>query len=502
MKFQPPEPRHSDTIGAIGLILFSLLFFCPVTGKSAETPDIRQSLVRITNTIQNPDYRAPWNPGSLSKVSGTGFIIDGSRIMTNAHVVSNTRFLTVEREGDPKLYPARVAFVAHDCDLAILSVDTPDFLKNLLPLEFDKIPQLETTVSVYGYPIGGDRMSVTRGVVSRVDFQTYSHSSADSHLIVQIDAAINPGNSGGPVLQNGKVVGVAFQGYSGDVAQNVGYIIPVPVIHRFLKDIQDGHYDRYVDLAINYFPLVNPGERKILGLKDDDRGVLVSSVLKQGSADGVLQAGDVLLTIDGLPIGSDGFVSLEGTRVEMVEIVERKFTGDTVKFLALRNGRQLELSVRLKPFWPYLMASFQYDIRPRYVVFAGLVFQPLTRNLMQSLSANTLRLRYLYEQYVNESIYMDRSEIIVLSDVLADPVNTYFGAARLSVVSKVNGKAIRRLEDLAESFSKPAEYYVIELEGESRPIVVEASAVEPARERIRKFYNIHEEQYLGDAITP
>ena len=78
-------------------------------------------------------------------------------------------------------------------------------------------------------------MSVTTGIVSRVDFQLYTHSSIDQHLAIQISAQINPGNSGGPVMQNGKVVGVAFQGYSGDVAQGVAYMIPTPVINRFLR---------------------------------------------------------------------------------------------------------------------------------------------------------------------------------------------------------------------------------------------------------------------------
>jgi S1-C subfamily serine protease len=54
-------------------------------------------------------------------------------------------------------------------------------------------------------------MSVTQGIVSRVDFRTYSHSVVDQHLSIQIDAAINPGNSGGPVMQGHKVVGVAFR---------------------------------------------------------------------------------------------------------------------------------------------------------------------------------------------------------------------------------------------------------------------------------------------------
>ena len=85
-------------------------------------------------------------------------------------------------------------------------------------------------------------------------------------------------------MQNGKVVGVAFQGYSGDVAQGVAYMIPTPVIQRFLKDIADGHYDRYVDLGITYSKLQNPAQRRFLGLQDDDRGVLVTPSSTPGPA--------------------------------------------------------------------------------------------------------------------------------------------------------------------------------------------------------------------------
>jgi len=219
---------------------------------------IQNSLVRITSTESEPDYRAPWNSGMIGRGVGAGFVIAGQRILTNAHVVSNSRYLTVEREGDPNKYPATVQFVAHDCDLAVVRVDNTTFWKNMKPLEFGGIPSLESTVSAYGYPIGGERMSVTTGIVSRTDFNLYTHSAIDSHLAIQISAQINPGNSGGPVMQNSKVVGVAFQGYSGDVAQGVAYMIPTPVIRRFLKDIEDGHYDRYVDLGITYTKLQNP----------------------------------------------------------------------------------------------------------------------------------------------------------------------------------------------------------------------------------------------------
>src|SRR5215467_12395294 len=306
---------------------------------------VQKSLVRITATAVDPDYKAPWNAGGLQRGVGAGFVISGNRIMTNAHVVANSRYITVERDGDPNKYPAQVQFIANDCDLALITVAAKDFFKNMLPLKLGGIPALESTVSAYGYPIGGERMSVTTGIVSRVDFQLYTHSSVDQHLAIQISAQINPGNSGGPVMQDGKVVGVAFQGYSGDVAQGVAYMIPTPVIKRFIKDVTDGRYDGYVDLGMTYGKLQNPAQRRFLGLKDDGRGVMVWTIVQAGPCAKVLRPGDVLLSIDNHPIASDGNVELEGEHVEMPEVVERKFKRDTVKFDIWRDKQLTNGSV-------------------------------------------------------------------------------------------------------------------------------------------------------------
>src|SRR5580692_2812258 len=362
-----------------------LVAFFIVTNAVAQIPrgvDIRKSLVRITSTSQEQDYKVPWNPGSMTVGVGAGFVIDGNRILTNAHVVSNARFIVVEKEDDPERYPAVVQFVGHDCDLAVLRVLDKGFFQNTRPLGFGGIPTIESPVSVYGYPIGGDRLSVTRGIISRIDFQTYTHSAIDSHLAVQLDAAINPGNSGGPVMQDGKVVGVAFQGFSGDVAQNVGYMIPTPVIQHFLDDIKDGYYDRYMDLSIGIQNTLNPAMRKALGLQDDDKGVMVSSVQSAGVCAGRLEVGDVLLAIDGHEIASDGMLELDGERVIMSEVAERKFLGDSVKFNLLRDNKPMEIVVKFERAFPYTMQAAAYDTQPAYVLFAGLLFQPLSRNLL------------------------------------------------------------------------------------------------------------------------
>src|SRR5713101_3678912 len=462
---------------------------------------VQKSLVRITATSVEPDLKAPWNAGALERGVGAGFVISGNRILTNAHVVANSRYLIVEREGDPNKYPATVQFIANDCDLALITVPASDFFKNMVPLKFGGIPELESTVSAYGYPIGGERMSVTTGIVSRIDFQLYTHSSIDQHLAIQISAQINPGNSGGPVMQNTKVVGAAFQGYSGDVAQGVAYMVPTPVISRFLKDVSDGRYDGYVDLGITYGKLQNPAQRKFLGLKDDGRGVLVETVVAAGPCAKILRPGDVLLAIDNHPIASDGNVELEGERVEMPEVVERKFKHDSVKFDIWRDKQSTSGSVQLDTVPPYLMQSHKYDVRPRYVVYGGLLFQPLTLDLLEAYQPTDLRLRHFFDFYVIDQLYLEHPDVIVLTNILPDPINTYLAPYRGGIVDQINGKKIHTLEELTKVLAEPAERFVIDMIGDGPPLVLDPKQVEAARERIRMRYNVVREQNLQEQPT-
>jgi len=460
---------------------------------------VQKSLVRITATAVEPDYKAPWNAGTLERGVGAGFVVSGNRILTNAHVVANSRYITVERDGDPNKYPATVQFVANDCDLALITVPAPDFFKNMLPLKFGGIPALESTVSAYGYPIGGERMSVTTGIVSRVDFQLYTHSSVDQHLAIQISAQINPGNSGGPVMQDAKVVGVAFQGYSGDVAQGVAYMIPTPVINRFLKDVSNGHYDKYVDLAISYAKLQNPAQRKFLGLKDDDRGVLVTTVVEAGPSANILRPGDVLLAIDGHPIASDANVELEGERAQFEEVVERKFKGDSVNLNILRDKQPMTVKIEfVKTAWPYLVQGHSYDVRPRYVLYGGLLFQPLNLDLIEAYRPTDLRLRHFFEYFILEQLYLQHPDVIVLTNILQDPINTYLAPYRGGIVDEVNGKKIRTLDDLANALAETPDRFVIRMIGDGPPLVLDPKKIEAARERIKARYNVLKEQNLQE----
>ena len=460
-----------------------------------------EGIVRIEAAFLQPDYRIPWQAGRPSNGSGTGWIVGKNRFLTNAHVVSNSTKLVIRTMDDPEPHEARILFIAHDCDLAMIEAVDPKPFEKLKPLEIDGIPKLNTEVIAVGYPIGGDRMSVTRGVVSRIDFQSYSHSGIDQHLAIQVDAAINPGNSGGPVLQNGKVVGVAFQGYSGSVAQNVGYMIPVPVINRFLKDVEDGSYDHYMDLAITDFPIENPAQIKALGLDDNGIGVMVANVDAASCASGKVEVGDVILSLDGNQVFTNGLIRVDGELVDMNEVVERKYAGDKIKVELLRKGEKRTEELTLKRYLPYLTLGEQYNQRPQYVLYAGMLFQPMNRNLMEAHSIRDPLVNYVFDNYMTKEIFKERPEVVILTTILPDEVNSYLQGYQHSIVDEVNGVKIKTLKDLSEALKKKegdGRFVTVKLLEKNRPLVLKRELADAAHPLIMKKYDVREDNYLGD----
>ena len=489
-------PDMIRTASALALTIFA--FLTTSIHAQIDSSKLYRSVLRIEVATQTPDYQTPWNSGRFGGGIGTGFLIGKNQILTNAHVVSNHQRILVTVHGSPEKYPAKVDFIAHDCDLAILSLDDFSDFEKFPVFALGQIPVLESMVTVIGYPVGGERLSVTKGIVSRIDFQPYSHSRADSHLVVQIDAAINPGNSGGPVLQDGKVIGVAFQGLR--QADNTGYIIPTPVVRRFLKDIEDGSYDKYAELGISTFPLHNPAMRKVLGLTENGEGVLITNVVPTSSVDGVLKTGDILLSLDGNPVDSDGKVLIDGEKVDLNEIVERKFSGDKVDIRFLRNGSWNDVVVSLKPLPPSRMYSVQYEKKPRYIAFAGLIFQPLDTNLFATSKFDDVTVRRLYTDYVSKGIFQEKKDIVILTQIEPDPVTSQIDDFTGLAVEKIDGLPVRDLKHAYELLyaDNPPEFHVIELHGAQRPVIIPSAKVDEANSRIQANYGINKLFNLED----
>jgi S1-C subfamily serine protease len=414
-------------------------------------------------------------------------VIDGGKILTNAHIVANHTFVQVKRKDDPAKYKANVLFKGHDCDLAILEVSDQNFQNGIKPLKIGSMPRIRDKVIALGFPVGGDKLSITEGVVSRIEMGHYHHCS--HHLLeIQIDAAINPGNSGGPVINNGRIVGIAFQGLG--YGDNVGYMIPPPVIRHFLSDVQDGVYDGFPTLGIFYQTLESPHHRSFLKMHPDQSGVLVTEVAFQSSAWDVLMEGDVILSVDGEDVANDGTISfMNEDRIAFPYCLVNKFPGDTVEIKVLREGQEKEVNVPLRTAKPFI-SQCEYDEMPSYYIFGGLIFMPLSLNYLNTWGGwwkSPVRLQY---HYLNGGPTPDREQLVILQDVLADELNVGYHQMGTQVVEMVNGESIKNFKDFVDKIESSDDEF-IEIYTESHhKIVLPREEALAANSRILELHKI------------
>lgn len=475
----------------------SLLISSVVYGFAAEP---ERSAIQILTYRQEPDWSAPWRFDAVQRAGGSGFVIKGKRIMTNAHVVSWSRQVIVRKYQDAKPYLATVEFVGHDCDLAILTVADESFFDELPALEFGEMPKVRSTVVTYGYPAGGEEISYTRGVVSRIEMSGYSHIGNRRLLSVQTDAAINPGNSGGPVIQDDRVVGVAFQGIAG--LENTGFFIPPPVIQRFLKDIADKRYDGVPLVGVNFVPLQNPAYRARLQLPDNNLGARVDYLRPNSSASNVLQPDDVVLQIGEFPVASDGTILYQSNRVFCALGFQLGQSGDNVPVKIWRAGQAQTVNVKVATSTADRPEGNQFDVKPRYFVFGGLVFTPLSRDYLgaatrESSEASGTDLSYELFYRSREAPKLVREEPVVLSTVLADAVNANFRVRSRVLVDRINGIRIEKISDVIRAFETSTNTYdVIEFIKSREFECLDHAEALRANEKILKTYGVPRDRQL------
>ena len=456
--------------------------------------EVKEAVVKIYTVRNRYAYSVPWQISYQEESTGSGCIINGRRILTNAHVVTDGAFIQVRRSGIAKKNTAEVEIVAHECDLALLRVNDESFFDGVSPVGIGPLPEVRDQVAVYGFPQGGDKLSITEGVVCRVEHSKYTHSRADL-LTCQIDAAINPGNSGGPVVMYNQIVGVAFQTRSG---QNIGYMVPAPIIDRFLTDVQDGEYDGIPDPEISSQPMENPDIRRKFGMKDSQTGVLVNEIYPNSPAKGALRTGDVILSVDGQDVENDGTIELrKGERTSWRYAVQKKHTHDKVHLEILRNGQVMDAEIALSVPNPSTgLVPEVYDVPPTYYILGGLVFEPLTVNYLKRwgekwhVKAPTDLLNY----YLYGEPKEDRRQIVVLIRVLADDMNAGYHALENRVVAQVNGRNIADMRDLVDAVEGRQQRYHMITDERGYQIVLDRGRVRTHGHKILKKYNVRSDR--------
>lgn len=452
-------------------------------------------VVRVYATTQDPDYDCPWQARTPSSSTGSGVVIGPGEILTGAHVVANATFLQVQKPSQPDKAVARVKAVSHDSDLALLEVIEPaDFLADITPAEIGAMPKLRDEVAVVGYPVGGEEISITEGVVSRIEVQRYSHSQR--HLLaVTVDAAINAGNSGGPVFGAGKVVGIAFQKMTG--VDNIGEMVPPTIIRAFLEGTRKGRRPEVPALGLITQNLENPLLRARLGLGATASGVMVVQVDHGGSSDGLLAPRDVIVAIDGLPIANNGTVQyLARHRTRFDVALTGKYVGDPVALTVLRAGQAREVAVTLQP-WAPLVPRARYDRPPVYFVYGGLVFQTLTRDFLTTWDKwwNKAPKEFLYHYYSGFRT-PDRDEVVILTQILADEINVGYGHLYNEGVQSIDGHLPLDMSDFVKRLI--AATGLVEIQTSSGGVIMlDAGEVRAAMPRILDRYRIPRDRSVG-----
>jgi len=332
-------------------------------------------------------------------------------------------------------------------------------------------------------------------VVSRVEETFYSHGNFRL-LAIQIDAAINPGNSGGPALLGSKVVGVCFETLLN--AENIGYIIPVPVVQHFLLDIErnSGRCSGFCDVGLQIQLMESENIRASCSMKPDQTGILINKVYPLSHAAQVLQKDDVLLSIDGQQIGNDGTIHFRdgGERISFRYALLNKFEGDLVNFSVLRDGLVKDVEVKtIKPGLLSAVPANQYDIIPKYFIFTGLVFQVLTQPFLSQEWGKEWQQKAPV-RFVEKALYAAKErrdqEIVVLSQVLAADINVMYQQYGPNVCTHFNRVRIQNLSHLVQMVeSNTAPFLRFDLESE-RVIILNTSDAVVQSQHILESHNI------------
>jgi S1-C subfamily serine protease len=420
-------------------------------GPPPASRDPQNSVVKVFSTVSAPDLSRPWSKQPPAELTASGVVIEGKRILTNAHVVNYASQVQIQANQAGDKVSATVTAVAPGIDLAVLKLDDESFFDTHPPLpRANRLPRIKDAVLAYGFPTGGTSLSITKGIVSRIEFVPYQITSYG--LRIQIDAAINPGNSGGAAIADGKMIGLAFSHLSN--SENIGYIIPDEEIELFLKQIASGPWRGKPALRDEFQTLENPALRAFLKLGSSVHGIVVRRTFEP-AATAVLEQWDVVTRIADVPVDDQGMIHLEpDLRLSAGYEVQRAARNGKVPLTLVRGGKTIQVDAPAPAHYPMMVESLEGQY-PRYFVYGPLVFEAATQDFV---AANGKELGGLLiaigSPLITELGGLQRPErtelVVVPAAMFPHRISKGYSSPMGAVVKTVNGTPVRSLAHLVE----------------------------------------------------
>ncbi len=470
----------------------------PPVWAQSDNDEIRNSVVKVYSIRRAYSLSSPWKRGTSSNVSGSGVVIASNQVLTNYHVVAATTDISISLNGQSDRLSGTVEAIAPGIDLAVITLDEP-LPDSVKPLEIaTATPKSGSKIQVFGYPKGGESLSVTEGVVSRLEHVRYKYRTCG--LRTQIDAPLNNGNSGGPMIASGKVVGIARGGLSS--SNDIGYAIPCEEINTMLDDIADGTYEGKPQLWLHAQTLESKQMRRWLRMPDGASGVKFA-VMPISLDDYPLKMNDVITHIGDYKVNNLGKVSYdENTQVSYQYAVEKVAENGTVAARILRDGVEMEVQIPVFRDGRYLL-NYMLEDPPSYCVYGPIVLGVATAEFMASIDsmlakgASTARAvsaligamrevenPYLVRRY--DRVEEPGEQLVVINKLISNRMTRDIRVLFPAVVRTINGHPIPNIRAAAKLLSSlEEELIVIELEdNRNTTIVLNRNDIEKEHDQI------------------
>lgn len=441
-------------VNILKIVFLSLIFninFLGAFGQKKSWVDVQEKLkngvVQIFSNINEFDWIEPYKTPEQYVARGSGFFINlngNLYILTNYHVVSQAVAVAIQIPGTGRVrFPANIVGVYPDGDLALLGLnaDVISYIKrelgsiNSLTLgDSDHVVRAQEVMAV-GYPLGQERLKSTIGIVS----------GRERDGNVQISAPINPGNSGGPTVNDkGEVIGINTS--KNVESDNIGYMLPITEIKAAIESLTK------IKLLKNpyYGCLFSHSTEEIVKLSKNPEpgGWLVVNVYDNSIAKSYgIQAGDMLYGVNGYRVDRFGEIVVPWSedKITVFDYLNRFTIGKTVNFIFYRNGKKIDLNIKLSdkynPIINYVYPEFEPE-KLDYEILGGIVVMQLTMNHVYLCMRNNDQLiNYTYKELPQEPA-------LIITHVLQ---NSTAGDSRLlsagDLIDTINGKKVKTLED-------------------------------------------------------
>ncbi len=412
-------------------------------------------VVRITSQKIKFNWNNPSDKTEEGQGVGTGFFINKKGdILTCWHVIAESNENYINIPGIEKKYKCEVISVCPYLDLALMNV------KDYKPKDFltlgnsDKL-MFGTTVSAIGYPLGQEKLKITRGVISGREMNR-----------IQTDTPLNPGNSGGPLISNDlKVIGINVSGFAPKVAENVGFAIPINNYKSIKSLLTKKNKIVFRPVLGAIFQKMNNDLLTFYGVnkKFDNKGILVKEVIKKSPLKNYIKKGDIILKINNYSIDNNGECKVPWNidKVPLVTILQNYTPNDYLNINYFSKNEKKLKNIKIKMIEEdkifKIRYKFVYFEPVDYIIFSGIIFMNFSYNHLENMNNNFFEgnscdivLEKLKEDKNRQNNVVIISNIFKSSEVFKEDIlNPY------DIIKKINNIKINDLNDIRKAILKP-----------------------------------------------